>query len=793
MWQELKLEKAESSDPRARVAVVLAALGAAPKDGMASSISSSILQMKNIRYTPSVNPEHAGSLDKEARAAWFVEDAMVGVFDPVGMLKKRMEHRDIYLKYENMVHPERLICVLLLTLVSFVEIPLWCLEFKRDVFAWEDAHALCRAPGHVYVSGTDYLPLGATLIVEFACVAYLATLVGMSASFGLRNAKDARFRIRAAATGLYAADCVAFATLTLGLGAHPGFRLAPYLRVALLAVNVTTIYESLEAAVAVLPSFCNVAALLAICVCIFGWLAAITFDDLDFENREGVAVNDGFGSLGESVYTMFFVSTTANFPDQMLPSFTYRRSFGLFFFGYVLLAVFVFLNLILAVVYNEYADFVKGRVIAASRARAKGLRAAFKLLADVEGTDGSMQISKESFRGLVAHTNRVERVPRVERHEVDFFFSIMDDDQSGAISMAEFFDVCDILQYSFKRIRTTTWVQRRRPDWAASPEYARVRAFVESPRFPRVNMAVLLLNTLIVFVQSYMDLADTLDKSSEEAFAIVEMCFSIAYMFLLCCQLLVVPFDEFWLKTSNRWDTLVTVVLFAAAVFWALPFVDVSRELLHRLTILRLSRLVTLLNRVERFTLICECIARIVPASTGVVGLLFCAGSLWSAAGVQLFGGLVYDGNPDLDADGDYLDSHYDVLNFNDFAMGFMPLFAMVTSGGPYTEFVEALNDVSGNGAGYYFFISFYVAGVLIFFNVFSAFVIDAFLSQYSDNRALAHDEEADTLDQSCVEDGFRIVATRRSAQSDVYKDMFLEDDDDIHGSDDDAADGVIN
>ena len=31
------------------MAVVLAALGAAPKDGMASSISSSILQMKNIR------------------------------------------------------------------------------------------------------------------------------------------------------------------------------------------------------------------------------------------------------------------------------------------------------------------------------------------------------------------------------------------------------------------------------------------------------------------------------------------------------------------------------------------------------------------------------------------------------------------------------------------------------------------------------------------------------------------------------------------------------------------------
>ena len=164
---------------------------------------------------------------------------------------------------------------------------------------------------------------------------------------------------------------------------------------------------------------------------------------------------------------------------------------------------------------------------------------------------------------------------------------------------------------------------------------------------------------------------------------------------------------------------------------------------------------------------------------------------LWSGAGVQLFGGLVYDGNGALEGS-DYLDSHYDVLNFNDFAMGFLPLFAMVTSGGPYTEFVEALNDVSGaKGAGYYFFVSFYVVGVLIFFNVFSAFVIDAFLSQYTEARALAHDDEADTLDQSCVEEGYRIVATRRSAQNDVYRAMFLEDDD---GDDDDDDEcGVIN
>ena len=101
-----------------------------------------------------------------------------------------------------------------------------------------------------------------------------------------------------------------------------------------------------------IPSFLDVSLLLTLCILFFGWLAAITLDDVETV-KDGLPVNEGFTSLGEGIYTMFFVSTTANFPDQMLASYASSRSFGLFFAFYVLLACFIFLNLILAVVYNE--------------------------------------------------------------------------------------------------------------------------------------------------------------------------------------------------------------------------------------------------------------------------------------------------------------------------------------------------------------------------------------------------------------------------------------------------------
>jgi hypothetical protein len=54
-----------------------------------------------------------------------------------------------------------------------------------------------------------------------------------------------------------------------------------------------------------------------------------------------------------------------------------------------------------------------------------------------------------AVKALVEETNRVDKIPKVSKLESDYFFSILDDDRSGSITKEEFFDVCDILQYSF--------------------------------------------------------------------------------------------------------------------------------------------------------------------------------------------------------------------------------------------------------------------------------------------------------------------------------------------------------
>ncbi len=51
---------------------------------------------------------------------------------------------------------------------------------------------------------------------------------------------------------------------------------------------------------------------------------------------------------------MLVLLTTANFPDIMLPAYEQSRIYALFFISYLLFGLFLILNLLMAVYYNNY-------------------------------------------------------------------------------------------------------------------------------------------------------------------------------------------------------------------------------------------------------------------------------------------------------------------------------------------------------------------------------------------------------------------------------------------------------
>ena len=732
-----------------------------------------------------MSPEESGRfLDEFEIAAWRIEDAMLGLERPIPTTKRA---RDTYLAFLNMETPERAYALAALVALSYFEAPLWCRAALPDDswWEWKAGEAQCPVPAdgdYLYLSGLPYLPHGAALLVELACYGYLALLLRKELQWmGVDAFVASRFSLgRGALTVVAVADALVFALAPPGA---LGFRLAPFCRIGLVLLT-DAMTKTTSCALAMVPAFARIFLLMAAAVFFLAWIAAMVLDDFTDANLDGTPMNEGFDGFGIAVYTMFMLSTTADFPAQMIPATAGHTALGLMFVLAVLVLCFLFLNLVLAVVYNEYSEHFKDRMKSFYAARNGKLQKAFKNLCP------SGEMSRGQLDRVVAELNKSDVVAEVPPDMVDFLWARLDRDGSGEISAVEFMELCDVLACEYKVLRTRSYVEKAHPALFAGARWQAFVALVHSGAYARAVTALMVLNACAVFFESRDDLNDTDTPASTELWGWVEFWFSMAYLLDLALKLAATPLDVYLDDVKNRFDLCVTLVFVVVSVYWASPLVGITADMLHYFTILRLLRLLALLGRLRAFRVIVASVANILAACAPVLGLIFCISFAWSAAGVALFGGRLYAGSPALDGT-DYEDSDYYLLNFNDLVLGLLPLFAMVTSGGPVSEVIDAAararRPEGQQWVGYAFFISYYVVGVLVAFNIFSAFIIDAFISEYEAINGADGSLDDPDRDEVLLENedlGYKVVVRGAGSRDDVYKKMFAEDLEDDGGGD---------
>ena len=61
-----------------------------------------------------------------------------------------------------------------------------------------------------------------------------------------------------------------------------------------------------------------------------------------------------FSTIGDSIFNLLVLLTTANFPDVMLPAYKVSRWYSVFFISFLIFGLFLFLNMLLAIFYNNY-------------------------------------------------------------------------------------------------------------------------------------------------------------------------------------------------------------------------------------------------------------------------------------------------------------------------------------------------------------------------------------------------------------------------------------------------------
>ncbi|XP_061352144.1 two pore calcium channel protein 1 isoform X2 [Gastrolobium bilobum] len=566
-----------------------------------------------------------------------------------------------------------------LIVLNFFEKPLWC---ERN-----STHS-CNDREYFFLGQLPYLTAAECLIYEGIILILLIIHTFFPISYEGSGIywKRAINQLKVFCLLVLVADMLVYALFMspLAFDFLP-FRIAPYIRVVLFVLNIS-------------------------------WVAYVMFED----TIQGKTV---FTSYGTTLCQMFILFTTSNNPDVWVPAYKASRWYCIFFILFVLVGVYFVTNLVLAVVYESFKSQLVKQVFEMDRMRRTMLEKAFVLL----DTNNVGSLNKNQCIRLFEELNKYRTLPKISREEFELIFDELDDSHDVKINKDEFADICNAIALKFQKEDTLSYLEYLA--FYNSSTSKRLKAFVKSPMFGYLVSFILILNLAAVIIETTLDIEN---NSAQKVWQVVEFIFGWIYVIEMVLKVYSYGFENYWRDGSNRFDFIITlIIVIGETITFASPdglLFFSNGEWIRYLLLARMLRLIRLLMHVKRYRGFVATFLTLIPSLMPYLGIIFCVLCIYCSLGVQIFGGIVNAGNPELEATS-LADNDYLLFNFNDYPNGMVTLFNMLVLG-IWEEVMQSYQELTGTFWTNAYFISFYLITVLLLLNLVVAFVLEAFFAE---------------------------------------------------------------
>uniref|UniRef100_A0A8C3UW93 Ion transport domain-containing protein n=1 Tax=Catharus ustulatus TaxID=91951 RepID=A0A8C3UW93_CATUS len=436
------------------------------------------------------------------------------------------------------------------------------------------------------------------------------------------------------------------------------------------------------------------------------------------------------GTLPDSLTSLLVLLTTANNPDVMIPAYSKNRAYSIFFILFTVLGNLFLMNLLTAIIYNQFRGYLLKSVQSSLFRRRLGIRAAFEVLSSLKETPASS-------------------------------LKMCSCDQLSAAQFQKLFEELDkdaIKQHP------------------SSPEYQsrfmqKMQFAFGHPYFGYLGNVVALANIISICVVLVMD-ADKQPSERDDFFLGAINCFFILYYLLeMLLKILAMGLKRYLSYPSNRFDGLLTIILLileiATFAVYGFPHPGWRPEFMGLLSLWDMVRLVNMLI-VFRFL-------RIIPnmkfMALVVTTLLDLVKNLRAFAGILL---VSHDGRLGLCSHqpviscsaantthdngtlqcGTYEQLEYWPNNFDDFAAAVVTLWDVMVVNN-WQVFLDAFSRYSSPWAKIYF-VAWWLISSVIWVNLFVALLLENFIHKW--DRRCQRESLSDIEYQRTVELMFRDV-----------------------------------
>ncbi|NWH85341.1 TPC2 protein, partial [Aegithalos caudatus] len=430
--------------------------------------------------------------------------------------------------------------------------------------------------------------------------------------------------------------------VSLSFFCRESVRIRRILRPFFLLQNSSMMKKTLKSINSTLPEMASVVLLLAVHLSLFTMFAMLLFARTkdNQQDKEWVVY---FRNLPDSLTSLLVLLTTANNPDVMIPAYSKNRAYSIFFILFTVLGNLFLMNLLTAIIYNQFRGYLLKSVQSSLFRRRLGIRAAFEVLSSLKETPASAQQSCVSVGALLQVLQKAEMDSRCKQ-AIMRSLKMCSCDQLSAAQFQKLFEELD-----------KDAIKQHPP----SPEYQshfmqKMQFAFGHPCFGYLGNVVALANIISICVVLVMD-ADKQPSERDDFFLGAINCFFILYYLLeMLLKILAMGLKRYLSYPSNRFDGLLTVILlileistFAVYGFphpgWRPEFMGLLSlwDMVRLVNMLIVFRFLRIIPNMKFMALVVTTLLDLVKNLRAFAGILVVVFYAFAITGIMLFKGTV--------------------------------------------------------------------------------------------------------------------------------------------------------
>lgn len=497
----------------------------------------------------------------------------------------------------------------------------------------------------------------------------------------------------------------------------------------------------------VIPKLSIVLLAFLCCVLIFGGFGPFIFHEENSKDDDANA--EYFGTFGDSSWSVFVAITSSDYPNQVMPAYSKAREVFLYFFAFICVGAYGFLNIIIIIVLVQFQKATQLHNDYQKASRHILLMRAFEIL----DQDGKGYLEKGDVKLLLdelyLHYSDFQKAGIPQQSARRILIDILDIDGDGKISVDDFLFFLDVTRIKLCLDSRKTFVETHFPFVANSIPFQLLRSLVGWKLYDLFldGLAVFLIVVSLIVTRGH-----TYDASLfTRKITIVVMAI---YVWEALSKLLVRGYANYIRSFRNKVDITVTIPMFLLLIAdlcyssndTNVNGFTISVRILQTIRVIIFPRNIRYLMYARGILKLTKLLRRVL-AKIYTLGLVFlCIGYVFASVGVFAYGGLI-DRSPTSENYEDLNNSAYGKngfwgLNFNDLMSGCITLFTCLHVS-DFDVITNGMTTATDDWSRLYF-TAWYVIGVLLMLNIVKAFFLSEFLGLFQGAKDALHEPNAD-------------------------------------------------